>query len=487
MTAATPRDAPVDGDHASGARPTLTFLGAAGTVTGSLHMLAVGDKRLLVDCGMYQGRRAEARQRNENLPAAARDADALILTHAHIDHSGMIPRLVRQGFSGPIFCTKATWDLCRYMLHDSARIQVHDAKWLNRKFGDEADWETVEPLYEPADVDRALELFSPQRYQLPFSPLPGVSARLLDAGHILGSATALCELDEAVAGRAMKIAFSGDIGRRGLPILRDPTPPAGADYVVMESTYGDRMHSPASDIETQLAEAIRETAARGGKVLIPSFALERTQEIVYALNRLFRAGQLPEMAVFVDSPLAVDVTTVFRRHTECYDQETSDFDRESGDPFGFPNLALIQDVEQSKRLNAPQQKPCVIISPSGMCEFGRIVHHLRNGIEDDKNTVLIVGYQAQHTLGRRLVEGRSQVKIFGVARDVRCRVKVLDAFSAHADRDELLWWADSCGEQVKRFFCVHGDEDQTAALVGHLEARGRSALAPTLGQSVTLD
>ncbi len=467
-------------------KPALTFLGAAGTVTGSLHMLEVSGKRLLVDCGMYQGRRAEARERNENMPAVARQADALVLTHAHIDHSGMIPRLVRQGFSGSIYCTKATWDLCRYMLHDSARIQVHDAAWLNRKFGDEPDWVPVDPLYEPEDVDRALELFSPQRYELPFSPLPGVRARLLDAGHILGSASLLCELDEAAAGRAMTVAFSGDIGRRGLPILRDPKPPVGADYVVMESTYGDRLHAPTADIEAQLAAAIGETAARGGKVLIPSFALERTQEIVYALNRLFRAGELPELAVFVDSPLAVDVTTVFRRHTECYDEETSDFDRERGDPFTFPKLALIQDVEQSKRLNAPQKHPCVIISPSGMCEFGRIVHHLRNGIEDDKNTILIVGYQAPHTLGRRLVEGRSQVKIFGVARDVRAKVKVLDAFSAHADRDELLWWAESCGPQVQRFFCVHGDEDQTTALVQHLADRGKDALAPTLGQTVEL-
>ncbi|MCK5798897.1 MAG: MBL fold metallo-hydrolase, partial [Deltaproteobacteria bacterium] len=330
-------------------RPTLTFLGAARTVTGSMHLLTVDGKRLLVDCGMYQGRRAEARERNRNLPAIAHEADAMILTHAHIDHSGMIPRLVRQGFSGPIYCTKATWDLCRAMLHDSARIQVRDAEWLNRKFGDDPSWEPIDPLYEPEDVDRALKLFSPKRYELPFEPIPGVTARLYDAGHVLGSASALCEVAGAgKEGAPLKVAFSGDIGRRGLPILRDPKPLVGADYVVMESTYGDRLHAPTHDIEEQLRDAVERTVKRGGKVLIPSFAFERTQEIVYALNRLFESGGLKPIPVFVDSPLAVNLTTVFRRHAECYDEETSAFDRESGDPFGFGRLKMIESVEESK-------------------------------------------------------------------------------------------------------------------------------------------
>lgn len=473
-------------EHDVAPEVAIKFLGAAGTVTGSMHLLEVGDKRLLIDCGMYQGRRAEARARNSELPAEARRADAMILTHAHIDHSGMIPRLVRLGFSGEIYCTKATWDLCRYMLADSARIQVYDAKWLNKKFADDPDFEPVEPLYEPADVDRALKLFAPKRYQLPFSPLPGVTARLLDAGHILGSSSVDLEIAGAgVAGKPLKLAFSGDIGRRGLPILRDPVPPRGIDYAVMETTYGNRSHAAVGGMGEQLRDAIETARKRGGKVLIPSFALERTQEIVFALNRLFTSGALAPLPVYVDSPLAVDVTSVFRRHAECYDEETSDFDRESGDPFGFARLTMIESVEESKGLNDVKES-CVIISASGMCEFGRIVHHLRNSIEDRRNMILIVGYQAQHTLGRRLVEGRSEVKIFGVARSVQAEVRVLDAFSAHADRDELAWWAEACGESVRRFFLVHGDPDQSEAFGDRLVAAGRQVHIPTRGERVRL-
>lgn len=464
----------------------VSFLGAAKTVTGSLHLLEIDDKKLIIDCGMYQGRRAEAAEKNRNLPKEALDADAMILTHAHIDHSGMIPRLVRLGFDKEIFCTKATWDLCRYMLADSARIQVSDAEWLNKKFADDPNWEEVDPLYEPQDTEQALTQFSPKRYGIAFSPLPKVKATFLDAGHILGSATVVLEIEGAKDdGSSLVVAFSGDIGRRGLPILKDPQPPKGADYVIMESTYGNRDHGAASDMQSQLKDAIKTAVERGGKVLIPSFALERTQEIVFALNQLFQSGDLKQIPVYVDSPLAVDVTAVFRRHAECYDEETSAFDRESGDPFGFSLLQMVESVEDSKRLNHLSGS-FITISASGMCEFGRIVHHLRNEIEDKKNMILIVGYQAPHTLGRRLVEGRSEVKIFGVKRDVRAEVRVLNAFSAHADRNELLWWADSCGEQVKQFFCIHGDEDQTEALAEQLKAKGKNALSPDPKQSFTL-
>jgi len=448
-----------------------------------MHLLEVGGRSLLVDCGMFQGRREEAVERNRNLPRAAVEADAMILTHAHIDHSGVIPRLVKDGFGGKIYCTAATADLCRHMLRDSAFIQVMDAKWLNKKFGDEPGWQRVTPLYDENHVDQALALFEPQPYNAPFEPLDGVRVELVEAGHILGSAAAVVDVEDGA--RSLRVAFSGDIGRRELPILRDPTPPQRPDFVVMESTYGNRVHGRVGDMLDQLSEAIEATRERGGKVIIPSFALERTQEIVYAINQLIRDGRMKPMPVFLDSPLAISLTDVFRRHPECYDEETQQFDMAKGDPFGFGMLTMTESVDDSKALNRLDE-PAIIISASGMCEFGRIVHHLRNNIESPKNTVLIVGYQAQHTLGRRLVERRKEVKIFGVSRRVRCEVRVLNSFSAHADRDELLWWAGECGDDVARFFCVHGDEDQCEALAKHLAAAGRTAHVPREGETVEL-
>ena len=464
--------------------PSIKFLGAARTVTGSMHLLKVGGRSLLVDCGMFQGRRSEAIEKNRNLPKDAARADALVLTHAHIDHSGVIPRLVKDGFKGKIYCTDATADLCRAMLHDSARIQVNDAKWLNKKNRKDRDWETLEPLYDEEDAEAALQLFEPQAYHSNFSPFDGVTVKLYDAGHILGSASALVEVSES-GKQSCRVAFSGDIGRRNLPILRDPQPPEGADYVVMESTYGSRTHAPVERMHDQLLEAIEKTRKRGGKIIIPSFALERTQEVVYAINRLIQSGRMKPLPVFLDSPLAINLTEIFRRHDECYDSETNAFDYTTGDPFGFGSLSSTPTVEESKALNNVKE-PCIIISASGMCEFGRIVHHLRNNIENPKNMVVIVGYQAQHTLGRRIVERRPQVKIFGVKRPLRAEVKVLNAFSAHADRDELLWWADECGPQVKRYFCVHGDEDQCTALSSQLVERGRKTHVPSQGEEVEL-
>jgi metallo-beta-lactamase family protein len=301
---------------------------------------------------------------------------------------------------------------------------------------------------------------------------------------VLGSSSAV--VDVKMNGHWRRVAFSGDIGRRNLPILKDPVPPSRPDYVVMESTYGNRTHAPAEGMQDQLLEVIQRTRARGGKVVIPSFALERAQEIVYSLAQLVADGRLKPLPVYVDSPLTVNLTEVFRRHPECYDAEALAFDNSHGDPFGFQLLTMVESVDESKRLNTLNQ-PAVIISASGMCEAGRIVHHLRNSIEDSKNSIVIVGYQAQHTLGRRLVEQRPRVKIFGVERDLNAEVVVLNAFSAHADRDELLWWAEACGPQVRRFFAVHGDPDQCEALAGHLDELGRKALVPSMGQSVDLD
>ncbi|MCU0661898.1 MAG: MBL fold metallo-hydrolase [Myxococcota bacterium] len=461
----------------------ISFLGAAKTVTGSMHLLEAEGGTLLVDCGLVQGRRKESQHANRHLPAAATSADAVVLTHAHIDHCGNLPGLVKAGFKKDIHCTAATADLCHYMLLDAAHIQESDAAWLNRKHGQEAGWEDIVPLFTQADARAALERLVPHAYGEEFEPIAGVKAHLIDSGHILGSATVVLDV-KAARGRR-RVVFSGDIGRRNLPILRDPTPPKDADYVVMESTYGNRQHAAVEEMHEQLLEAIESTRKRGGKVIIPSFSLERTQEIVYALNELRQAGRLGPIPVYLDSPLAVSLTEVFRRHHECFDAETTAFDKAHGDPFGFDMLHMVTSLEESKALNGLDQ-PAVIISASGMCEAGRIVHHLRNNIEDSRNTVLIVGYQAQHTLGRRLVEGRDRVKIFGVERDVRARIRVLNAFSAHADRNELLWWAKACGKKVKKFFLVHGDEDQCEALGKHLEAEGRKAFVPSQGERVEI-
>ena len=462
----------------------IGFLGAARTVTGSMHLLEAGGHSVLVDCGLYQGRRRESFQRNRHVPRRAVDADAVLLTHAHIDHSGNLPSLVRRGFTGPIHCTSATSDLCQHMLMDSARIHEADAAWINRKNRDDPDWEEVVPLYTQEDAAAALSRFEPHDYDEPFSLFDDLMrVRFIDAGHVLGSASVL--VDVRRKGHRRRVAFSGDIGRRGLPILRDPVPPGHPDYVIMESTYGDRVHAPVAQMEQQLLEVIERTRARGGKIIIPSFALERTQEIVFALNRLLRDGRMAPIPVYVDSPLAANLTEVFRRHPECFDEEAQDFDLAHGDPFGFEMLRMVSDARESKRLNTISE-PVVIISASGMCEAGRVVHHLRNSVEDRNNSVVIVGYQAQHTLGRRIVERRQRVKIFGVERDLLAEVTVLNAFSAHADRDELLWWAGQCGRQVRRFYAVHGDPDQCEALAGHLAARGMKAEVPGQGSVVDL-
>jgi metallo-beta-lactamase family protein len=311
-----------------------------------------------------------------------------------------------------------------------------------------------------------------------------VTVRFIDAGHVLGSASVL--VDVKLNGHRRRLAFSGDIGRRDLPILRDPTIPEKPDYVVMESTYGNRSHAPVQRMDDQLLDAIRTAAGRGGKIVIPSFALERTQEIVFALNRLIRGGRLEPLPVYLDSPLATNLTEVFRRHPECYDREAAAFDRAHGDPFGFGMLTMVESVDQSKRLN-DMSGPMIIISASGMCEGGRVVHHLRNSVENPNNMVIIVGYQAQHTLGRRIVERRPRVKIFGVERDLHAEVRVLNSFSAHADKDELLRWAEACGRQVQRFFLVHGDPDQCQALGERLEQRGLDAQVPARGDQADID
>jgi metallo-beta-lactamase family protein len=458
----------------------VRFLGAAREVTGSMHLVESPNGKILIDCGFYQGRRDESRRRNRNLPKEALSADAVILTHAHIDHSGSLPTLVKNGFAGTIWATTATRDLCALLLRDSARIQESDAKWLNRKFGEDPDWTPIEPIYDENDAIHALSRFVGVSYSLPFSPLPGVTARFLDAGHILGSAQVVLEFE-----KGKRLVFSGDLGRRGLPILRDPEPPGRADYLFMESTYGNRAHGSMKQMHEDLERVIKNVCEKKGKLIIPAFAVGRTQEIIFALNQLHQEGRIPEIPVFVDSPLAVRSTDVFKLHPECYDAETRAWVEANGDAFCFKTLRYLESKEESMQLNE-MRGPFIVISASGMCEAGRVLHHLKNAVESENNTILIVGFQAMHTLGRRLVERRPRVKILGVERDLYAQVVVMNAFSAHGDKNDLQKYAHSA-EGARRIFLIHGEPEQQEPLRDLLHSEGLDVQIPAAGDVAELD
>ncbi len=464
----------------------LRFMGAVRTVTGSMHMLTVNGSNILLDCGLFQGRRREAFERNRNLPFEARDVDALILSHAHIDHSGNIPSLVRSGFRGDIYATFATRDLCAAMLPDSAHIQEQDVAYVNKKRARKG-LPPVEALYSKEDANASLQYFVGVSYDRGFEVTPGVRATFRDAGHILGSAITVLDIEED--GRQCRLAFSGDLGRKDLPILRDPSPIHDVDYLIIESTYGNRRHETPEEAQAALRRVVNETYRRGGKVIIPAFSVGRTQEIVYTLHRLTEARQIPNLPIFVDSPLSVNVTEVFRLHPECYDEETAQFilgDRHP-DPFGFKRLRYIRDVEASKELQFVRE-PVIIISASGMCEAGRILHHLKNNIEDRRNTILIVGWQAPHTLGRRLVERQEKVKIFGEEYTLKAEVEVIGGYSAHADRDELLDYVRPLiNGRLKKVFVVHGEEEASLALADGLGDLGvPDVIVPELMEEAVL-
>jgi metallo-beta-lactamase family protein len=462
----------------------LTFWGAAQTVTGSMHLLEFEGGRLLMDCGLFQGRRAEANRLNREFPAPPSSIDVVLLSHAHIDHSGLLPKLYKEGFRGRVYATAATRDLCTSMLADSAYIQEKDAAWVNkRERRSKAD--AVEPLYDQSDVAGLMEHFEDAEYGATFAPLPGLEVEYRDAGHILGSATMALTVREG--GRTVTLGFTGDVGRDQRPILRDPQPMPECDYLICESTYGGRVHEPRDEAKNRLAAVVAETAARGGKVIVPAFAVGRTQEIVYRLDELTNEDRLPPIPVYVDSPLAVNVTDVFKRHPECYDDELLEYMAQDKEPFGFARLTYIRDVADSKRLNA-SRLPMVIISASGMCEAGRILHHLRNNIEDPKNTVLMVGYCAPHTLGRRIVERRPEVKIFGEPHRLRARVEVMNSYSAHADEPELVEFVGHLDPgRLRRIFLVHGDPDRQLKLRDAFDAAGYPhVLAPERGEHFDL-
>ena len=466
----------------------VEFVGAVGgNGTGSRHIVHTEKARILLDCGLFQGRRSETIERNRHLGFRARDIDVMVLSHAHIDHSGALPRLYRQGFRGTIYCTPATRDLCAAMLEDSAEIQAQDAAYINRKIAKNgANMAPVEPLYDQKDVIGTLKLMVGVPYHRPQTIAEGVTLTYYDAGHVLGSA--MVALDVDVVGEQRRLVFSGDLGRHNMPILRNPEVPAGASCLIMESTYGDRNHDPIEEMDDRLDEVIARTVGRGGKVVVPSFALERAQELIYSLKKLKDRGRLADVPVYVDSPLTVKLTDVFRMHPECFDDRTRESLLEGDSPFDFDGLRYVSSVEDSKAIDRSDQ-PCVIISASGMCEFGRVVHHLVATIEDRKNAVLIVGWQAQHTLGRRLVEQRTRVRIFGVERERRAEVFVLNGFSAHAGQDDLLAYAEAVREAgpLRQIALVHGEDQGRHTLKSLLEERGFPTVhAPTNGDRIDI-
>ncbi len=460
----------------------LTVQGAAREVTGSCHVVQAHGRTFLLDCGLFQGRRSEVQQKNLTLPVPIHEIDAIILSHAHIDHSGRLPLLVREGYAGAIHCTRATRDLCSPMLADSAFIQEKDAEhlaWHKR--------EHFEPLYAMRDATRAIELMVPHAYEERFEVAPGVFVTFSEAGHILGSASITLEV---VNGEHVKrLVFSGDIGRSGLPIIRDPSPPGDADWVLMESTYGNRDHESVEGARAELARVVRETAARGGRVLVPAFAVGRTQELVYDLHQLADAGEIPRIPIYIDSPLATKATEVFEHNADIFDTTESFVRHHNGTSlFQFPMLHYTPKVEDSKALSQ-SSGPMVIISASGMAESGRILHHLQQGASNPRNTILVVGFMAQHTLGRRIVERRPTIKAFGVEVPLRAQVAVLNGYSAHADRTELAAWLQAVrakSPRLKDVFLVHGEPAAQDAFGEQLRARGYRVHMPTPGTRLSL-
>lgn len=454
----------------------ISFMGAVHTVTGSMHIIETNGNRILLDCGLFQGRRKEAFERNRTLLFDPTSIDVMVLSHAHIDHSGNIPTLVKLGFKGRIFTTSATVDLCDIMLLDSAHIQEKDVEFVNKK-RDKQGKNLFEPLYTQDDAVRAMEYFSPVPYEETVQILPGVEVTYHDAGHLLGSAVTTLQISEN--GSKKKITFTGDLGRKRMPILKDPTPIKETDYLITESTYGDRLHDKEEDVKSHLERLITKIISNKGKLIIPAFSVGRTQTIVFFLNQLYSEKRIPDIPVFVDSPLSTRATEVFSRHEDCFDTETIRMMMKGRDPFTFKSLNYVRDVEESKKLNS-MDGPMVIISASGMCESGRILHHLANNIENRRNIILIIGFQAENTLGRRIEEGLSPIRIFGEEYEIIASVEVIDALSAHADRNEFAEYFDNIETKLESAFIVHGEIGQSNALAEMLKSRyGWTAIIPS--------
>ena len=465
----------------------ITFYGAAQEVTGSLHLIEVNDKRILLDTGMFQGHRDDTYERNLNFPFDPKSIDALVLSHAHIDHSGNIPNLVKQGYLGNVWCTPATRNLSVYMLMDSGHIQESDTEYINKRRRKDG-LPPVEPLYTRQDAQESLTRFVTIGLHRPFQVADGVQATFYNAGHILGSAWVALDIREFATGKQWRVIFSGDVGRPGMAILNDPELPDAADILILESTYGNRIHPTRGEAMQELRDVVRDTVRRRGKVIIPSFAVGRTQELVYALNQLEADGDIPSLPVFVDSPLAVNATEVFRLHPEEWDEEVAAFLRDENrrSPFDAPNVTYVRDVVQSKRLNYLKES-AVIISANGMAENGRILHHLKNNIEEPENTILFVSFQAENTLGRKIATGARRVKILGEEYDVRARVESIEGYSAHADQAELLAWARPLDRtRLQKAFIVHGEPQASQTLADKLRAeRVSDVTVPSRGQTYT--
>jgi metallo-beta-lactamase family protein len=461
----------------------IQFLGATKSVTGSMHIIESNGHRILIDCGLFQGRREESNRRNRNFPFDPKGIERVVLSHAHIDHSGNLPHLVKQGYENTIYSTFATRDLCVVMLKDTAHIQKKDAEYLNKK-EERQGLAPIEPLYDVDDVEQTLSLFRGIGYRKGFYVTSDIHLTFYDAGHILGSALSIFDIKEN--GKNLRLAYIVDLGRKNLPILKDPEMVKGIDFMIIESTYGNRLHEDLSETETRLAQVVNETIESGGKIIIPAFSLGRTQEVVYCLYRLQNQGRIPHLKIFVDSPLSVDVTEIFKLHPGCFDKETNQMIAQNENPFGWKDVTYIKDAEESKKLSQMDQ-PCIIISASGMCESGRILHHLKNNVEDSKNTILVVGFMAKDTLGRRIVEQQKKVKIFGEEHRLKARVEMLDAFSAHADRNELLQYVNNTKDSLLGVFVVHGEEEQAQALAEGIKGLGiQNVLIPNLGDEVKI-
>lgn len=460
----------------------LTSLGAAQTTTGSMHLIESDGMRILLDCGLYQGRRKESFERNRNLPVDAASIDAVLLSHAHIDHSGNLPSLVKAGFDGPIYSTPATADLCSIMLRDSAHLQEMDVRYVNKKRIQQGKV-PFEPLYTKEDVQRTLALFQPEDYASQISLAPELSATFFDAGHILGSA--VVQIDYLRDRKPRRLLFTGDLGQRQMPIIRDPTPVSGVHVLLTESTYGNRLHPVKADVQGRLKSFIEDIVQQRAKLIIPAFSVGRTQQLLYFLNELVMKKRIPPVPIYVDSPLSTAATAIYKRHRECFDEDAIRHLHAGDDPFVFPNLKFVKSVEESKALNL-SPGPAVIISASGMCEGGRILHHLKHSVSDPRNIVLIVGYQAEHTLGRRIVEHKTPLKIYGEEYELEARVHTINALSAHADSRGLLEYFDSLGDSVERVFTIHGEEEPCAEHAANLRKRG-AAQVDTPEQGVTYE
>ncbi len=461
----------------------LSFFGAARQVTGSTHLIETATHRVLLDCGLHQGHRAEAAERNKHLPFDPQTVTTALLSHAHIDHSGNLPTLIKGGFRGDVNCTPATRDLANLMLRDSAHIQEQDAAYLNQKKSRKG-LPPIEPLYTIREAEQAIRSLVGHAYDRWFCLEGGGRALFVDSAHILGSAITLLELRDG--DRTLRVGYTGDLGRQSALLLPDPAKVRDLDYLIVESTYGDREHPPMQASADELASIVRETAARGGKVIIPAFAVERTQELVYALHMKTEAGQAPRVPIYVDSPLAIDATNVYRVHLDSLDGPVREHLVTHEDPFGFGKLRYTRPVEESKAINA-NPGPAIVIAGNGMAEAGRILHHLKHNIEDERSTVVFVGYQAVNTLGRRLVDGAKKVRIFGDEFNVRADIRVVNGYSAHADRRELIEWVAYAKGKLKEVFVVHGEPQAAFSLAGALrELGGLKVTVPEPNQTIAV-